>query len=225
MVLVTGSNGKVGTSVLKLLKKKRLNFVQTIRSKNYKVINNSCIGLDLLNKNHIRKIFKKFNFNHLIHLAVTRNPLQMKEIRNFSTLEQDTLMMINLLKFCNNLKSISFTSSASVYALPDVKDSVKREVIANKIINFLLKKNRKKIKIETISKKKRRNLKVDPIFHLKANKRLNATSKLINELILISFCFEKNISLYILRPFYVIETQEEKVNLKQKIKLIRMSQK
>ena len=82
MVLVTGSNGKVGTSVLKLLKKKRLNFVQTIRSKNYKVINNCCIGLDLLNKNHIRKIFKKFNFNHLIHLAVSRNPLQIKEIRN-----------------------------------------------------------------------------------------------------------------------------------------------
>ena len=87
---------------------------------------------------------------------------------------------------------------------------------------FYKEKNKVKIKIETISKKKRKNLKINPIFHKNYNKRLNGSSKLINELILISFCLEKKIPLYILRPFYVIESLKEKKLLQDKIKNIRI---
>jgi len=219
MILVTGSKGKIGSSVVKLLKKEKMKFLQTVRSQRYKIVNKSCIRLNLLNKSHLKKMFKKFNFKHLIHLAVTRNPLHIKAIRNFSTLEKDTFMMLNLLKFCHNFKSIIFTSSASVYELPEVKDSINREKIAQKIGKFLKNKNKNKIKIETISNKKRINLKINPAFHQNSNKRLNASNKLINELLLISFCVEKKIPLYILRPFYIMETLLEKNNLKRQIKL------
>ena len=224
MILVTGSNGKIGSSVIELLVKENNNFIRTIRSEHYQIIDNSCIGLDLLNKNHVKKLFNSFNFKHLIHLAVTRNPLHIKDIRNFSTLERDTSMMLNLLEFCHNLKSIVFTSSASIYELPDVNDSVRREKIAKEISKFLKKRNKKKIKIATISNRKRTNLKINPIFHQNSNKRLNASNKLINELLLISFCFEKKIPLYILRPFYIIETLKEKRILKNKLKLAQKNQ-
>ena len=140
MILITGSNGKIGSSVVKYLNNKKINFIQTKRSKKYIKINKKSIGLDLLNENHIKKIFSIYNFKHLIHLAVTRNPLHIKQIRSYSTLKADTLMIINLLKYCHNLKSLSFTSSASVYELPDVRDSIKRELIAKKIGNFLQRK-------------------------------------------------------------------------------------
>ena len=221
MILITGSKGKIGTAVTGFLRKKKIKFVQTARSKSYKKINNSYVKLDLLKENHIKKIFKDFKFQHIIHLAVTRNPFHIKKIRTYSTLEKDTLMMINLLKFCHTLKSFVYTSSAAVYQLPNVKDSVKRENIAKRIVNFVLKKKKDKFKVETISRIKRSNLKINPIFHQNSNKRLNGSNKLINELLLISFCFEKKISLYILRPFYVIETKSEKKKIIEKIKISR----
>ena len=146
MILITGSKGKVGKSLVNYLKKNKLKIVETQRSKNYRVISDRCIGLDLLNKHHLKKLFNKFKFKHLVHLAVTRNPFHLKEIRNFETTENDTMMMVNLLKFCNNLISITFTSSASVYALKNVKDNVKRDTLAKKITNFL--KSKKKIKLK-----------------------------------------------------------------------------
>ena len=121
MILITGSNGKIGSSLVKFLKKKRsYKFIATTRSRNYRLINNSCVGLNLLNKNHIKKLFKSYKFKHLIHLAVTRNPLYIKQIRNYETLTKDTLMMINILKHCGNLKSITFTSSIAIYKLPEL---------------------------------------------------------------------------------------------------------
>ena len=127
--------------------------------------------------------------------------------------------MINLLRYCNKLKSITFTSSGSVYALKDVNDYSQRQVIAKKIKNFIINNKKNKIKIEAISNKKRKDLLINPLFHKNYNKRLNGTNKFINELILSSFCLENKISLYILRPFYVIETKEEKNKLKAKIKV------
>ena len=58
MILVTGSNGKIGSSVIELLVKEKNNFIRTIRSEHYQIIDNSCIGLDLLNKNHVKKLFR-----------------------------------------------------------------------------------------------------------------------------------------------------------------------
>ena len=218
MILVTGSKGKIGRSLVDHLKNNNLKIIETQRSKKYKVINNTLVCLDLLNKNHITKMFKRFKFKHLVHLAVTRNPYHIKAIRSYSTIEKDTIMMINLLRYCNKLKSITFTSSGSVYALKDVNDYSQRQIIAKKIKNFIINNKKNKIKIETISNKKRKDLLINPLFHKNSNKRLNGTNKFINELILSSFCLENKISLYILRPFYVIEAKEEKNNLKAKIK-------
>ena len=218
MILVTGSKGKIGRSLVDHLKNNNLKIIETQRSKKYKVINNTLICLDLLNKNHITKMFKRFKFKHLVHLAVTRNPYHIKAIRSYSTIEKDTIMMINLLRYCNKLKSITFTSSGSVYALKDVNDYSQRQIIAKKIKNFIINNKKNKIKIETISNKKRKDLLINPLFHKNYNKRLNGTNKFINELILSSFCLENKISLYILRPFYVIEEKKEKNKLKAKIK-------
>ena len=218
MILITGSRGKIGRSLVDHLKNNNLKIIETQRSKKYKVINNTLICLDLLNKNHITKMFKRFKFKHLVHLAVTRNPYHIKAIRSYSTIEKDTIMMINLLRYCNKLKSITFTSSGSVYALKDVSDYSQRQIIAKKIKNFIINNKKNKIKIETISNKKRKDLLINPLFHKNYNKRLNGTNKFINELILSSFCLENKISLYILRPFYVIEAKEEKNKLKAKIK-------
>ena len=81
MILIKGSKGKIGTAVTGFLRKKKIKFVQTARSKSYKKINNSYVKLDLLKENHIKKIFKDFKFQHIIHLAVTRNPFHIKKIR------------------------------------------------------------------------------------------------------------------------------------------------
>ena len=218
MILITGSKGKIGRSLVDHLKNNNLKIIETQRSKKYKVINNTLVCLDLLNKNHITKMFKRFKFKHLVHLAVTRNPYHIKAIRSYSTIEKDTIMMINLLRYCNKLKSITFTSSGSVYGLKNVNDYSQRQIIAKKIKNFIINNKKNKIKIETISNKKRKDLLINPLFHKNYNKRLNGTNKFINELILSSFCLENKISLYILRPFYVIEAKEEKNKLKAKIK-------
>ena len=61
MILITGSKGKVGKSLVNYLKKNKLKIVETQRSKNYRVISDRCIGLDLLNKHHLKKLFNKFN--------------------------------------------------------------------------------------------------------------------------------------------------------------------
>ena len=219
MILITGSRGKIGRSLVDHLKNNNLKIIETQRSKKYKVINNTLVCLDLLNKNHITKMFKRFKFKHLVHLAVTRNPYHVKAIRSYSTIEKDTIMMIDLLRYCNKLKSITFTSSGSVYALKDVNDYSQKQIIAKKIKNFINNNKKNKIKIETISNKNRKDLLINPLFHKNYNKRLNGTNKFINELILSSFCLENKISLYILRPFYVIETKEEKNKLKAKIKV------
>ena len=205
MILITGSQGKIGKPVSNILKKNKLSVIETIRSNKFKLKNKSKVWLDLTNKNHIKKIFSKYKIKHLVHLAVTRNPMHIKEIRSYKTLVKDTEMTINILKYCRNLKSITFTSSASVYALKEVNDFAKSQLIAKKIKSFILNKKKKKIKIQMMGNKKRPNLKINPLYHLNYNKRLNGSSKFINELILTSFCLENKIPLYVLRPFYVIQ--------------------
>ncbi len=205
MILITGSKGKLGKIVSNTLVKNKLSIIETIKSKKFRLTNKGIVYLDLSNKNHLKKIFSKYKIKHLVHLAVTRNPMHIKEIRSYNTLISDTEMVINILKYCKKLKTITFTSSASVYALKDVKDFSKSHLIAKRIKNFILNKKRKKIQIQMIGNKRRKNLRINPLFHPNYNKRLNGSSKFINELILSSFCFEYKISLYILRPFYVIE--------------------
>ena len=204
MILITVSRGKLGKVVSNTLRKNKLSIIETIKSKKFYFKDKNVVCLNLSNIHHLKKIFSKYKIEHLVHLAVTRNPMHIKEIRSYNTLLMDTEMIINILKYCKNLKTITFSSSASVYALKDVKDFSKSNLIAERIKNFIINKRRKKIQFQVIGNKKRKNLRINPLFHSNYNKRLNGSSKLINELILSSFCLENKISLYILRPFYVI---------------------
>ena len=219
MILITGGFGKIGGSLLKKIKSKKRILIK--RSKKFTKINANTYGLNLENKNHLRKIAKKYNFKYLIHLAVTRNPLKIKKIRDYETLKRDTLILLNILDSLKKLKKIVFVSSASVYKIGTVDDKIDRKFISKDIVKFLNKKNPKKITIKTYQKLNRKKLIVDPIYHQNENKRLNGSNKLINEILLINFCYENNIKIFIARPFRVSETNKEKEIIFKKISKYR----
>ena len=79
MIFITGGFGKIGSSLLEKIKKDRMILIK--RSKKFIKINANTYGLNLENKNHLKKITKKYDFKYLIHLAVTRNPIKIKKIR------------------------------------------------------------------------------------------------------------------------------------------------
>ena len=225
MILITGSNGKIGKALIKVLSKKNIKFIGTQRSSKYKKINNNLIQLNLLNENHIKKIFTNHRITHLVHLAVTRNPLYIKAIRDFSTLKKDTEIIFKILKYTSKLKSIVYTSSGAVYSIIEKNYKSNREDIATVILRFLKKSIKPKLSFKTISNTKLKDININPISHKNYNKRLNGSSKLINELIFISYCLEKRIPLYILRPFYVIESPEEIEAMNHKINQAKLKYK
>ena len=216
MILVTGAFGKIGKSLFNLIKDKKKILIK--RSKKFIKINNNTYGLNLENKKHIKKITNKYQFKYLIHLAVTRNPISIKKIRNYNTLKQDTLILINLLENLNNLKKIFFASSASVYKIGKVNDKIERSIISKDILKFLNEKKSKQLIIKTYQNIKRPKLLIDPLSHKNENKRLNGSNKLINEILLVNFCYENNIKIFIARPFRIHETKIEKDFLKKKLK-------
>ena len=203
MILITGGNGKIGKSLIKKLKKENIVFLCTHRSTKYKKIDNSNIGMNLNNENHIKRLFKNNKIQHLVHLAVTRNPMEIKEIRSFETMKKDTYMTLNLLKYSSKLKSVTFTSTGAIYSKYETNLYALIDKIIQKIFLFIQKKTNKGVKIDTFSNVSSVKYTINPIVHKNDNKRLNGSSKLINELLLTSYCMEKKIPLYILRPFYV----------------------
>lgn len=215
MILISGGFGKIGSSLIDKIKNKKKILIK--RSSKFKKINAETYGLNLEKKNHLRKIDRKFNFKYLIHLAVTRNPIRINKIRDYETLRKDTLILLNLLDSLKKLKKIIFISSASVYKIGAVNDKVDRNLITEDIVKFLNKKYLKNIYIKTYQSLNRKKLIIDPLYHKNENKRLNGSNKLINEILLINFCYEKNINLFIARPFRVIETKQEKENFLKKI--------
>lgn len=215
MILITGGFGKIGSSLIDKIKNKKKILIK--RSSKFKKINTNTYGLNLEKKNHLIRIDKKFNFKYLIHLAVTRNPIKISKIRDYKTLKKDTLILLNLLDSFKKLKKIIFISSASVYKIGAVNDKVDRNLITKDIVKFLNKKYLKNVYIKTYQNLNRKKLIIDPLYHKNENKRLNGSNKLINEILLINFCYEKNIKLFIARPFRVIETKKEKENFLKKI--------
>ena len=215
MIFITGGFGKIGSSLLNKIKNKRKILIK--RSKKFIKINANTYGLDLENKKHLRKIAKKYDFKYLIHLAVTRNPLKIKKIRNYDTLKKDTLILLNLLDSLKKLKKIIFISSASVYKIGAVDDKIDRNLISRDIVKFLNKEKPKRINIKTYQNLNRKKLIIDPLYHKNENKRLNGSNKLINEILLINFCHENDIRLFIARPFRISETNKEKEIIFKKI--------
>ena len=217
MILVTGGFGKIGTSINEKIKNKRKILIK--RSNKFIKINDNTYGLNLENPSHLRKITKKYNFKHLIHLSVTRNPITINKIRNFNTLKKDTLILLNLLEHLNKLKKIIFISSASIYKIGEVNDKIERSLISEDTVKFLNNKKSKQFIIKTYQNVKRKKLNIDPLYHKNENKRLNGSNKLINEILLMNFCYENNVKIFIARPFRISETKIEKDLIKKKIKI------
>ena len=217
MILITGAFGKIGTSIIKKIKNKKIILIK--RSNRFIKINDNTYGLNLESQYHLKKITKKYNFKYLIHLAVTRNPIAIKKIRNFNTLKKDTLILLNLLDNLNKLKKIIFISSASIYKIGEVNDQIERSLISKDAVKFLSNKKSKKFVIKTYQNVNRKKLYINPLYHKNENKRLNGSNKLINEILLMNFCYENNVKIFIARPFRINETKIEKDLLKKKIKI------
>ena len=214
MILITGGFGKLGSSLIKKLNNNKIILIK--RGSQYKKINKNTIELNLNNRLHLKKIFSKYKFNTLIHLAVTRNPMKIKTIRDFSTLVKDTLININILSECKNIQKIILASSVSIYQMKNFPDMIDRKIIIKDISEFIKKKTfNKKIIIKDYFEKKKMNININPLFHQKSNLRLNGSNKYINEILYANYCEEKNINMLILRPSRIIEIEKEKQSLKK----------
>ena len=220
MILITGGFGKLGSSLIKKINNKKIVLIK--RGLQYKKINNYTIQLNLNNRIHLKKIFNQFKFNTLIHLSVTRNPLRIKTIRDFSTLIKDTNISINILLEMRGIKKMIIASSASIYQLKNLPDKVNREKIIDDMVKFIHdEKKDEKIITKNYLEKKRKNLLINPLFHLNDNMRLNGSNKYINEILFKNYAIEKKIKTMIIRPGTIINTLKENKELAKKLNKLR----
>jgi nucleoside-diphosphate-sugar epimerase len=220
MILITGGFGKLGSSLIKKIDNKKIILIK--RGLQYKKINNYTIQLNLNNRIHLKKIFNQFKFNTLIHLSVTRNPLRIKTIRDFSTLIKDTNISINILLEMRGIKKMIIASSASIYQLKTLPDKVNREKIIDDMVKFIHdEKKDEKIITKNYLEKKRKNLLINPLFHLNDNMRLNGSNKYINEILFKNYAIEKKIKTMIIRPGTIINTLKENKELAKKLNKLR----
>ena len=220
MILITGGFGKLGSSLIKKINNKKIVLIK--RGLQYKKINNYTIQLNLNNRIHLKKIFNQFKFNTLIHLSVTRNPLRIKTIRDFSTLIKDTNISINILLEMRGIKKMIIASSASIYQLKTLPDKINRKKIIEDIVKFIHgEKKDEKIITKNYLEKKRKNLLINPLFHLNDNMRLNGSNKYINEILFQNYAIEKKIKTMILRPGTIINTLKENEELAKKLDKLR----
>ena len=220
MILITGGFGKLGSSLIKKIDNKKIILIK--RGLQYKKINNYTIQLNLNNRLHLKKIFNQFEFNTLIHLSVTRNPLRIKTIRDFNTLVKDTNISINILLEMKGIKKMIIASSASIYQLKTLPDKINRKEIIDDMVKFINdKKKDKKIITKNYLEKKRKNLFINPLFHLNDNMRLNGSNKYINEILFKNYAIEKKIKTMIIRPGTIINTLKENKELAKKLNKLR----
>jgi UDP-glucose 4-epimerase len=101
MVLITGSNGFVGSHLQKLLKTKKIEYI-TFKG-------------DLLDVSSIENFFEKNpNFNKIIHLVGRFLP-PYKDQLDLNVLALDNLLSVAVK---NNIKNLIFTSTSAVYGSP-----------------------------------------------------------------------------------------------------------
>ena len=73
-ILITGSEGFLGSEIIKILNKKRKIKLHGLSRKLKSESNYNIINLDLLKKNSIKRLFKKYKYDILIHCAWYTNP-------------------------------------------------------------------------------------------------------------------------------------------------------
>ena len=127
-VLVTGGAGYLGIHIiLKLLKNKKTNvlLIDDFSNSNIKILKNVkktfknrliIKKINLRYKNKIENIFKKNDFDHIIHLAAKINAKESTKKKNIYMVNNYEVTK-NLLDFANkyNIKKFVFASSAAVY--------------------------------------------------------------------------------------------------------------
>lgn len=117
-ILVTGSEGNIGTYLVRYLQKARPDFevvrVGFAEDKNYKKADDFYYG-DLKDDSFVRKIFYQNKVDYVIHLA-SRN-YNLNDIKNnaYEIYSNDTKCLLSVLENCKNIKKFIYFSSALAY--------------------------------------------------------------------------------------------------------------
>jgi len=114
-ILITGSSGLVGNSLIKLL-----------NIKDYTILTPSSKKLNLLNLNSIKSYLKKNKPNQIIHLAGYIGGIGANTSEPVNFLQENLLMGINLIK-CScklNIKNFLNMGSSCIYP-PNLKNPIK----------------------------------------------------------------------------------------------------
>ena len=121
-ILVTGSNGLLGSQIIKILKEKKENYLGT-SSKN----------LDLTNYKKLDYYFKKEKPKYIIHAANKVFGIGGNYKEKFKMINENLIMNSNLLKVCNKykIKKIVFISSAAIYS-----EKFKKKINESKALKF-----------------------------------------------------------------------------------------
>lgn len=134
--LVTGSAGFIGFHVSKLLLAQgnivigidNLNEYYDVNLKNTRLnilkeyLNFSFIKVNLANTNLINKIFKKYNFQRVIHLGAQAG-VRYSIDNPYAYIDSNLLGFFNILEGCKNhkIEHLVYASSSSVYGFHDTK--------------------------------------------------------------------------------------------------------
>ncbi len=120
-ILITGSSGMVGKSLIKILKKK-----------NYKILTPSSKKLNLLNQISIDNFLIKNKPNSIVHLAgyIGGIGASINEPVNF--LQENMIMGLNLIKSANkfNIKNFLNMGSSCIYPI-----NQKKPIKENQLLN------------------------------------------------------------------------------------------
>ena len=114
-ILITGSSGLVGNSLIKLL-----------NIKDYKILTPSSKKLNLLNLNSIKSYLKKNKPDQIIHLAGYIGGIGANISEPVNFLQENLLMGINLIKssYKLNIKNFLNMGSSCIYP-PNLKNPIK----------------------------------------------------------------------------------------------------
>ena len=194
-ILVTGAGGTIGTSLCTRLNSEYPNY-RVIKFMHGGILlkkHNLTYSGDLYIKNHVKTVFKEEAIDTIVHLAVTRNPMNDPRIRSYATLYRDTQILFNLLEASCNVKKIVFASSATIFGSPEAPtDGISLSIATSAYIDAINQVSKRAcINMTNI----KNHQAPDPSNHFNhddahlsaENRMFNGTSKYINELVLHAF--------------------------------------
>ena len=199
--LIIGSNGLLGSRIVKILKKKKLNFLTIAR-------NNSNFNLNLKNFKRLKKFFSKYRFRFVINCAAKINI-------NFCEKNFNDALIINtlLVKFLSTMSNkfdfkLIQISTDHVYKGKELKlNSEKNKIYAiNKYAKtkILAEKYLKNLKnfliIRTNFTGKKKNTFIDWLVkNIKSNKTINLFNDMHTSTLDVNTCAETIIELALLK--------------------------